>query len=367
LTARPQPKDGERRGLPDGGSQVFGGGRWHDARSAAGRRYASPPANDDARGPINIAAEQALLGALLLKPDAFFEVSGLVRPEHLHEPFHQRLFEVIKDRAENRGAAPELLATLFADDPAFADLGGVRYLADLIDRAPPPANAPDYARELATLYARRRLMEIGAEITALGAHSAAGDPDELIGDAERLLADASVEAGGRGGFVSARAMVKDAITYARTRPGKVEFTFGVDALDAHLGGMNPGETTLLAARPGVGKTVGALTVARGNAQAGLGTCVFSLEMSRNALGLRLASDLAFDRHAPCYLGESQNPTADKALKNLLSPEQWAKLEEAERIVAGWPLLIDDRSGLTLAQIEAEARRAHRERGSNPAL
>jgi replicative DNA helicase len=111
-------------------------------------------------------------------------------------------------------------------------------------------------------------------------------------------------------------------------------------VDELKGGLNAGEMTIVAGRPGGEKTVVAQTIARANASAGLGTCMFSLEMSANPLGLRLACDLAFDRHAPSHFGRTSNPTSDKSIKNNLSPDQWLAVERARDGVEGWPLHID---------------------------
>ena len=90
----------------------------------------------------------------------------IYRAGHFFEPFHQRLFTAIENQIR-RGllAEPILLAEQFARDPAFEDLGGVRYLADLVDRAPPAANAPDYARVVYNLALRRDLIRIGGDIS----------------------------------------------------------------------------------------------------------------------------------------------------------------------------------------------------------
>ncbi len=107
----------------------------------------APPAIDINHAPANIEAEQALLGTLLYDNAAFERLTDSLRGEHFFEPFHGRLFDAIQNNVR-RGqlAEPMLLAEQFQRDPAFEELGGVRYLADMVDRAPPAANAPDYAR-----------------------------------------------------------------------------------------------------------------------------------------------------------------------------------------------------------------------------
>src|SRR5689334_6209747 len=94
--------------------------------------------------PSNIEAEQALLGVILFDNSAYERLIDNLRPQHFYEPFHQRLFEAIEESIrKGQLAEPIVLMERFRNDPAFEDLGGIRYLADLVDRAPPAANASD--------------------------------------------------------------------------------------------------------------------------------------------------------------------------------------------------------------------------------
>src|SRR5450755_720127 len=119
------------------------------------------PAMSDAspnRAPANVEAEQALLGALLYDNGAYERLSDSLQAQHFYEPFHGRLFSAIESHIR-RGqlADPTLLSEQFQRDAAFQELGGVRYLADLVDRAPPAAKAADYARAIYDLALRREL------------------------------------------------------------------------------------------------------------------------------------------------------------------------------------------------------------------
>ncbi|MGN6557619.1 MAG: DnaB-like helicase N-terminal domain-containing protein, partial [Solirubrobacterales bacterium] len=117
--------------------------------------------------PANVEAEQALLGAILYDNGAFERIGDFLRDVHFFELFHQRLFQAIEVNVrKGQLAEPILLAEQFSRDPAFEELGGVRYLADLVDRAPPAANAPDYARAVYDLALRRDLIRIGGDIAA---------------------------------------------------------------------------------------------------------------------------------------------------------------------------------------------------------
>ncbi len=119
-----------------------------------------------AHAPSNIEAEQALLGAILFDNAAFERVGDILKPPHFYEPFHQRLFAAMEEHIrKGQLAEPIVLMERFRRDVAFDELGGLRYLADLVDRAPPASNAPDYARVIHDLALRRELIRIGGDIS----------------------------------------------------------------------------------------------------------------------------------------------------------------------------------------------------------
>ncbi len=170
-----------------------------DLRSAI-----APP--EIAHAPANIEAEQALLGALLYDNAAYERLSDQLQARHFFEPFHGRLFAAIESHIR-RGqlAEPILLAEQFQRDPAFEELGGLRYLADLVDRAPPAANAADYGRVIYDLALRRDLIRIGGDIAA---DAQTGDPEltarDQIEAAEQQLYTLAETGGASTGLVDLR-------------------------------------------------------------------------------------------------------------------------------------------------------------------
>lgn len=135
--------------------------------------------------PFNTEAEQALLGALLYAPDAFADLGDL-SPTDFYEPLHGRLFDSISRRiVKNEVADPITILADFENDTAFEELGGIRYLADLIDHAPPSTSAVAYAQTLRDYSRRRRLAQIGEHLAVSASHG-----DTLgVQDAEQALAE----------------------------------------------------------------------------------------------------------------------------------------------------------------------------------
>jgi len=209
--------------------------------------------------PSNIEAEQALLGALLYDNAAYERLSDRLAARHFYEPFHQRLFAALESHIrKGQLAEPILLADEFKRDPAFEELGGIRYLADLVDRAPPAANAPDYARAIYDLALRRDLIRIGGEITVEAqAHEADVTALDQIEQAEQKLYTLAESGTASTGFVPFADALTGAVQMAAeaySRDGGLAgLSTGLTDLDKQLGGLHPSDLLILAGRPSMGK------------------------------------------------------------------------------------------------------------------
>ncbi len=230
-----------------------------------------------AHAPANVEAEQALLGALLYDNAAFERIGDYLQARHFFEPFHQRLFAVIEGNIrKGQLAEPILIAEQFARDTGFEELGGVRYLADLVDRAPPAANAPDYSRAIYDLSLRRDLIRIGGEIASSAAQ---GDTEhsarDQIEQAEQQLYSLAETGGVSQGFVTFADALHGAVTMAaeaHSRDGGLAgLSTGLIDLDAKIGGLHPSDLVIIAARPSMGKSSLACNIAFDVAQLRLGT------------------------------------------------------------------------------------------------
>jgi replicative DNA helicase len=319
------------------------------------------------RVPANVEAEQALLGAILYDNAAFERLGDNLQGRHFFEPFHQRLFESIETHIrKGQLAEPILLAEQFANDPAFNELGGIRYLADLVDRAPPAANAPDYARAVYDLALRRDLIRIGGEIAQ---QAAQGDPElsarDQIEAAEQQLYALAETGGVSQGFVTFADALHGAVTLAaeaHSRDGALAgLSTGLIDLDAKIGGLHPSDLMILAARPSMGKSTLAVNigfdVARnyawepqpdGSKKTVRGGVVafFSLEMSAEQLALRMLSEVS-------------GVSGDRLRKGEIDASEFGRIRDAALEIQDAPFYIDDTGGITLAKLAARARRLKR--------
>ncbi len=332
-----------------------------------------PPAAESpevAQAPSNLEAEQALLGALLYDNAAFEKLSDALQPRHFFEPFHGRLFAAVQSHVR-RGhlADPILIAEQFKRDPAFDDLGGVRYLADLVDNAPPAANAADYGRVIYDLALRRDLIRIGGEIAAA---AQAGDPEmsgrDQIESAEQQLYALAETGAASNGFMDFSDSLAGAVSMAAEAYGREGglsgLSTGLSDLDQKLGGLHPSDLIILAARPSMGKTSLAANIAfnvarryaweptpeGGRKTVGGGVVAFySLEMSAEQLAMRL-------------LAEVTEIPSDHIRKGEINASQFAQISDAAAEIGEAPLYIDATGGISIGKLAARARRLKRTTG-----
>jgi replicative DNA helicase len=321
--------------------------------------------------PHNLEAEQALLGALLFDNAAYERLPDTLHARQFYEPFHQRLYTAIEEHVR-KGllAEPIVLMESFKRDPAFEELGGIRYLADLVDRAPPAANAPDYARVIYDLALRRELIRLGGEIARVAMDGENdGEPKtgrEQIESAEQHLFNLAETGKSSTGFVSFGEAVRGAVEMtaeAYQREGKLAGTStGLTDLDRQIGGLHKSDLIILAGRPSMGKTALATNIAFNIARAyawepqadgsrktvGGGVVAFySLEMSAEQLAMRILAD-------------ASGVSSDKLRKGEINASEYAQIRDAAIEIGESPLFIDATGGLSIAKLAARARRLKRQ-------
>lgn len=309
--------------------------------------------------PAAVEAERALLGIVLGNADAADMIDGL-QPAHFYTPLHGRLWGAIRSRSSGGALADAaILDGLFLQDEPYREAGGLTYLQALIEIAPGPRMATAYAAEIRDAAARRALMRLADDIRDKAEDPEAGPVTEILAELEHGAAEIGRTADVGEDWRNPGQMIAGAVERAKANRGIIEFPLGIPEVDALLGGLHRQEVTVLAARPGMGKTVGAQAYAKAIARQGMAVAFFSLEMGPDPMALRLACDLAYDRGRPMYLGKTSNITLDRISRNDLSPDEWERLEMAEREGSRLPLRYDARPGHTMARIEALSRRMFR--------
>ena len=318
--------------------------------------------------PHNVEAEQALLGAILINNEAYSRVSDYLRAEHFYEPVHRRIFEAMHRLIESGRLADHVtLKVAFDEDEALRELDGARYLAGLARAAETILNAEDYGRLLHDLALKRGLIHVGEEVVNRAYDPAAPETGrDQIESAEKhlfMLAQEGEMEGGFQGFANVLTSTVGLIESAYHKKGEITgVPTGLAAMDERLGGLQPSDLIILAARPSMGKSalavcMGANAAARkavGEEREGLAgenyaVAVFSLEMSAEQMAMRLLS-------AEARIG------GDELRRGKIEKEDWTKVVTASQTLASRPIFIDDTPALSVGALRTRARRLKRRHG-----
>lgn len=315
-----------------------------------------PPAvTTDKTLPHNLEAERALLGSILLDNSVLNLALETLKTTDFYSEAHRLTFQKMVELSEKTRAAEVVtLAEELAKEGLLEKAGGIAYLAALTDGVPvgSASSAADYARIIKEKSIVRALIYASNNIIARCLEGT-DDPQTLIDQAQSQIFEIS-EKDVQSGFFRVQDIVKASfgtldILFDR-QSGVTGIETGFEVLDSMTSGLQSGELIIIAARPSLGKTALALNIAA-HAAAGPGkaVAVFSLEMSKESLLLRLlCSEGRVDSH--------------RLRTGFASKEDWAKMTRALGQLSQAPLYIDDTPALSVMQIRAKARRLKAEKG-----
>lgn len=316
--------------------------------------FDEPPPSDPL---VDADVEWSVLGAALAYPDKI-DLLGAVADKDFADSERGRVWRLITaQRSAGRAVSAVSVGSAYRSIRLAAGLEDVNVIDDLADLA---ATAPEHdaairaaGEALRSLSLRRRIAEVHERALA-DLRDAPPDetPSQMIGraiDALGRLDEAGPSDDGRLG-PSIEAAVARASNPEAAAQGAV-FT-GLTELDARMGGMRPGEFVVVAARPGMGKSLLANRLMRTVCEAGLGVMTFQLEMSREEVAARLMCDVARDQGAEIWYSSIR--------KGRVLRRDMDVLASAGVDVEMWPLIVDDRAGLKLDDMMQRARVARRQ-------
>lgn len=303
--------------------------------------------------PQNLEAEESVLGSMMLSGDAVAQVTEILKAGDFYRSAHRQIYQALIDlyaRGEPVDAVTakeELLrrGTLQA-------VGGPLYIHHLLESVATPASAAHYARIVAEHALLRRLIEAASTIIQR-AYDVPEAPERLADEAEGLIYGV-VRHGEKDEVIALSTLVHDsmeALERLHDRDaGLAGLPTGYSDLDNLLQGFQPGNLIIVAARPGVGKSSLATNIARNVAvDHGVPVAMFSLEMSRMEIGMRL------------LCGEARIPW-DKVRSNRVAAEDWGRIVEAAEVLDRAPVYIVDAGNSTIVDIRAKARRMKSSQG-----
>ena len=302
--------------------------------------------------PQFIEGERAVLCSLLIENDALPKVISILSHEDFYREAHQHIFSAIASLFDKSEPVDLVTLTSELNKSGMLDrIGGAAYLAELIDEVVSAANVEHYAGIVHEKALLRKLISASTEI-ATRCYEFESNIDEFLDEAEQIIFQVG-ETRIKQGFVHMNSLMKDAISTVERLYDRKENVTGVPSgfkdLDQLTAGFQPSDLIIIAGRPSMGKTSLALNVAAYSAIEGnIPTAVFSLEMSKEQIALRILCS-----------------KAKVNLRNLrtgmLGKHEWPRLTAAAGLIAEAPVYVDDTPAINTMEIRAKARRLKKEK------
>lgn len=302
--------------------------------------------------PQNIEAEEAILGGILIDPEAIGRVTEVLTPEAFYIGAHRSIYQAALD-LQARGLPTDLMgmASWLKDKGVLEKVGGQTRLAQLIDRTISAANIDQYAKLVMDKYTRRKLIQSGGEIIQLG-YETETPLEEVLDKSEQQLFGITQERP-TAGLTATSDILTDTFSDIEQRslgmvlPG---LACGFYDLDAMTQGFQRSDLIIAAARPAMGKTSFVLNVARNIADTHRQPiAIFSLEMSKAQLIYRLLSSEAKIESGRLRTGR-------------IAQHEWEPMGHAINTLSQLPIFIDDTPGIGVTEIRSKARRLQAEQG-----
>jgi replicative DNA helicase len=333
-------------------SESWDAGSWSDSGAAATYSFGDDPAGNQEHWsgrmpPQDPAAEQSVLGSMLISKDAIADVNEEITGADFYRPAHETIYDAIVDLyGRGEPADPVTVSAELQRRGELQKVGGAPYLHTLSASVPIAANASYYAtivREKAIL---RRLVDAGTKIAQMG-YAGEGDVDQTV-DAAQQEVYAIGEKRQQEDYAPLSAIMEatlDEIEAISSNDGTANgVPTGFADLDELINGFGGGQMIIVAARPAVGKSTLALDFCRAaSIHNNLTSCFFSLEMSKSEITMRLLS------------AEAKIPL-NNIRKGPMGEDDWNKLGPKMSQVSGAPMFIDDSPNMTMMEIRAKARR-----------
>lgn len=302
--------------------------------------------------PHSIDSERAVLGGVLLEPEALYRVLEVLGEDDFYKDSHRRLFRTMTQlAAESRPVDPLTVSERLAEE--LDGMGGFSWLVALPEAIPSTANITHYAEIVKSKALLRRLLQVASEIEDR-VHTARDDVSEVLDFAEKAVFEVSEFRSTRS--IARLSEVVDA-TLAQIerlyedRKSVTGVPSGFEELDRMTAGFQPGDLIILAARPSMGKTALSLNVAQNAAiHKGHGIAYFSLEMGKEQLAMRL-------------LCSEARINAHKLRTGHLGDAEWPRLIEAVEVFHQKDnIFIDDTPALSIMEMRSKCRRLKAEHG-----
>jgi replicative DNA helicase len=303
--------------------------------------------------PSNIEAEQYTLGCMLLDKDAIISAAEKLRKESFSVDAHKEMFDCIIEMNQN-GLPVDIItfAEKLKKKEIFDRVGGATYISSLTESVISTANVEAYIKIVEEKYLLRQLVRFGENVSQKGYEDKISI-EELLEDAEKGIFDIT-QSRSTSGFTPISDILYKNLEKIEKLAEKTDevtgLTTGFKDLDIVTGGLQQSDLVLVAARPAMGKSAFAINMAQNSAlRAGASVAIFSLEMSKEQIVMRMISS------------ESMVPLG-RILKGELETDDWGKIIKSMEFLSQCKIHIDDTPGITSSEIRSKCRKLKLEKG-----
>jgi replicative DNA helicase len=326
-------------------------------REPGGSRSGDFEALPESVPPQNLEAEEAVLGGILLDPDAIGRVADVLQPEAFYLGAHREIYRTAL-MLHSQGKPTDLtaMAAWLADTSQLEKVGGSARLMELVDRTLSTASIDQVARLVMDKYLRRRLIRSGNEVIQLG-FDQSKPMEQVLDEAEQKIFAISQEKPSQGLTPTAEILTRTFEEIETRSLGTALAGLPVKFydLDAMTQGLQRSDLLIVAGRPAMGKTSIVLNIARNVAQLhDLPVCIFSLEMSKEQLTYRL-------------LSMEVGIESGRLRTGRLHQEEWPLLGQGISNLSRLPLYIDDKPNAGVLEMRSLCRRLMAETGKELGL
>ena len=297
--------------------------------------------------PVSVEAEQALLGSIIIKPETFDQIGGIIKIEDFYLKEHQLIYSALVSMyTQSKIIDTVTLVNALVEQGGRDEAGGIQYITLLAESVPVLTNVKDYARIVKEKSTLRRLINACEEISK-DAYDESSEVRMIVDNAEQKIFDIS-----HNNETKEFRHIKDVlqnvyrdIELRSSEKGAANETkTGFSGLDQKLIKMGKGDLIIVGARPGMGKTSFALNIATNVAKmTKKGVAIFSLEMSGEQLVSRIISSEAMIDSKTLATGN-------------LRPEDWDNVADVASSLSGCEIYIDDTSAITSTEMKSKLRR-----------
>jgi len=304
--------------------------------------------------PHNLEAEQSVLGGLMVDPFAWDQVSSVITEEDFYKIAHRKIYVAIAELySKNQPIDIITVSNLLTDKRELDAIGGPSYLAEVMNATPTSAHIESYAKIVHEKALLRKLIHMAGEMVEKAFGESYENVESFLDEVEGQIF-AITEKQKTQGLVGAAELIKESMNRLTDLfERKVEFTgvpSGFSSLDKLTSGFQPGEMTIIAARPSMGKTAFSLNIAQHVVlREKKSLAYFSVEMGKEQLMMRMLASEARVNLSDLRIGA-------------LSDTAWPRLIDKASKMAEARLFIDDTSGISPFEVRAKCRRLKAQHG-----